>query len=189
MKIGAKHSPASIARISMSLRGRPTWNKGIKGIHLSLASEWKPNLGAGLGPDHPNWKPPLQRICEYCSKPFERKPWRVTRPGHGGRFCSLPCYRQYKSLHESGLAAKDWVGGEKTYRGRDWKRKRLEVVEIQKGKCANCGVYVGPSLPVNHIQPFRDFLLPEVANHKKNLVGLCQSCHMKLEWQVRKTGS
>jgi predicted HNH restriction endonuclease len=41
-------------------------------------------------------------------------------------------------------------------------------------------------LPVHHIKPFREFDHPEEANKPENLIGLCQSCHMKREPRVRK---
>ena len=146
--------------------------------------KYERGIGSGLGPDNPNWVPSIQRICHQCGQPFERKPWQVSRNGHGGKFCSLPCYRRFKTERQSGPNAPDWVGGEVTYRGKDWKRVRLEVVRQQQGCCGNCGTYVGDSLPINHIRPFRDFLLSEVANQPKNLIGLCPPCHMRLEWSV-----
>lgn len=41
--------------------------------------------------------------------------------------------------------------------------------------------HVGKSLPVHHVKPFREFRTVEQANARSNLVGLCQSCHMRRE--------
>ncbi len=36
-------------------------------------------------------------------------------------------------------------------------------------------------MPVHHKRPFRLFWFASEANRRSNLVGLCQSCHMKIE--------
>ncbi len=125
--------------------------------------------------------PALVFVCEQCRRPFERKPWRTRQRGFVGRFCGAACRGEYRRLHQSGPDSPFWVGGIQTYRGRDWQRMRLIVVAEQQGRCARCGRNVGNSLPVNHVRPFREFASPDEANRRENLIGLCQSCHMKTE--------
>lgn len=140
----------------------------------------KPPVRRGV--ENNKWVPDIPRVCEYCGKTFERKPWEFRRSeGHQYRFCSIECRGAYKAEYESGSNSPQWVGGPCTYRGRSWLAARKQVVARQNGKCADCGKSVGNSLPVHHIKPFRDFQSPEEANAQENLVGLCQSCHMKRE--------
>lgn len=133
------------------------------------------------GPDNPRWVPPVPLSCRSCGGSFDAKPHRVGGPESRGVYCSNACRDQYRRDHESGPDSPFWVGGARTYRGRGWKQTRAVVVTEQGGKCADCGRLVGDSLPVNHKIPFRHFDTPEAANVRSNLVGLCQSCHMKAE--------
>ena len=103
-------------------------------------------------------------------------------------YCSKSCRSEHRRVALSGPNAPVWVGGPKTYRGRDWQRTRMRVVIEQCGHCAHCSTFVGRSLPVNHIRPFREFQAPEEANRRENLIGLCQPCHMRAEPRpVRRT--
>jgi predicted HNH restriction endonuclease len=38
---------------------------------------------------------------------------------------------------------------------------------------------------VHHIRPFREFRDSAEANQRENLIGLCQSCHMKTEPRIK----
>lgn len=138
------------------------------------------------GESNPKYVPPVERTCIACRATFHCKPHRVDGPEFRGRFCSRACRDQYRAEHESGAASPYWVGGPKTYRGRDWQRIRMVVVREQGGCCAHCGKYVGDSLPVNHTRPFREFATAEEANARENLEGLCQPCHMRAEPRRRR---
>jgi len=130
------------------------------------------------GQANPNWKEGIALQCELCGKDFRQKPW-VARQNGVARFCGRECFKA------SGCFVADksicYVGGPTTYRGRGWLIARAEVVADQGGNCAECGKHVGRSLPVHHKLPFRLFDTAEAANARSNLVGLCQSCHMKAE--------
>lgn len=134
-----------------------------------------------VGKDNPKWVAPVELVCRACGGAFTAKPHRVGGAEHRGVYCSRPCRDSFRRDHQSGPDSPFWVGGPKTYRGRGWKRIRAAVVAEQGGKCADCGKYVGASLPVNHKIPFRYFESADAANVRSNLVGLCQSCHMKAE--------
>lgn len=133
------------------------------------------------GSNNPRWVEPVVKQCVNCGKEFTRKPWQLKRPGVKALFCCPKCRYAYLVGDKNPL----WQGGEVTYRGKGWKELRMVVVKRQNGDCANCGKHVGRSLPVHHIKPFRLFRSTAEANQVDNLIGLCQSCHMKLE--VRKT--
>lgn len=133
------------------------------------------------GENNPKWKPPVQLVCIHCHQPFERKQWQLNGSGRTGDFCSKTCRDEYRQTVTIGEQSPLWKGGAKTYRGRNWRAIRLKIVEAQAGNCADCGRHIGTSLPVHHIKPFRQFQTAEEANSIENLIGLCQSCHMKLE--------
>jgi hypothetical protein len=133
------------------------------------------------GRAHPRWRDGLALTCAHCGAAFRQKPWLAKQNGVA-RFCSISCSGAAKP---KGAASPDWVGGPRTYRGRGWLIARAAVVRDQGGNCAECGVNVGKSLPVHHIKPFRLFPTADLANTRDNLVGLCQSCHMRHEYQNR----
>ena len=140
--------------------------------------------GANMGPANHMYVAPVSFTCEHCGNVFAVKPWITRNRGYRGRFCSAKCRSEYRHLHESGANNPMWVGGPKTYRGRGWRDARKQVVTEQSGKCADCGLFVGGSLPVHHIRPFREFATAMEANARSNLVGLCQPCHMRAEHQA-----
>lgn len=129
------------------------------------------------GRNNPKWTDGDLRTCQHCAKQFWQKPWQ-TRCNGPARFCGIECRGAAKP---SGPNAPDWVGGPRTYRGRGWLLARKAVVAEQGGCCDMCGKHVGSGLAVHHIRPFRLFDTAEEANVRSNLVGLCQSCHMKAE--------
>ena len=145
-------------------------------------------VGGQLGESHPRWRDPIRFECLNCSGAFLKKPWQTRNTSAANLKCSKSCRSEHRRVALSGPNAPDWVGGPKTYRGRDWQRTRMRVVIEQCGHCAHCSTFVGRSLPVNHIRPFREFQAPEEANRRENLIGLCQPCHMRAEPRpVRRT--
>lgn len=59
-------------------KGRTPWNKGMKGIHLSPATEFK--KGEIIGKDHPSWKGGIQFIKNDCVHVNVGANQRVRRP-------------------------------------------------------------------------------------------------------------
>ena len=118
--------------------------------------------------------------CECCGVVFERPPW-IARQNRN-RYCSLSC----KKIHCIASNDPRFIGGPKTYRGRGWKAQRLLAVKRDDGKCVECHKFIGDSIPVHHIKPYRDFESPEMANQLSNLECLCQSCHIKKEPALRR---
>jgi 5-methylcytosine-specific restriction endonuclease McrA len=82
-----------------------------------------------------------------------------------------------------------WAGGEFPY-GEGWtEAKRERVREIYCRKCQGCGLgeaeyqrETGNKLSVHHIIPARRFDDPEKRNAERNLIPLCQSCHIS-KWE------
>jgi hypothetical protein len=130
------------------------------------------------GKANPRWKQPVTLTCEHCGRVYERKQWRVNQGQT--RFWSHACF--CASTLFDGERSPLWVGGPKTYRGRNWKRARLAAVERDQGTCQSCGRHIGASIPVHHRRPYREFATPEEANALDNLICLCQPCHMRSEY-------
>lgn len=135
------------------------------------------------GAAHICWQEGLSLTCAHCGNGFKQKPWLVRQNGTA-KFCSRRCFEV--SACFVGENSPSYVGGPTTYRGKGWPTVRAVVVAEQEGRCDRCDRFVGPSLPVHHRVPFREFATSEEANQRGNLVGLCQSCHMKLEALTRK---
>lgn len=131
------------------------------------------------GNKNPRWVDPIKITCTNCGTIFEQKPWlvRQNKTKTGFKFCSQKCKGEYMRGENNPL----YVGGEMTYRGRNWKDQRAKAIKRDNGKCQDCKKKMGDSIPVHHIRPFREFASVEEANHLENLICLCQSCHMKRE--------
>jgi len=77
-----------------------------------------------------------------------------------------------------------WRGGHEKYRGPGWLTVRAKMLERDEYKCQHCGMTQedarerGHALSVHHIVPWRE----THDNSPKNLITLCQGCHMKMEW-------
>jgi hypothetical protein len=124
-----------------------------------------------------NKKPWIKLICKNCSASFERPKWILNQNKGKADFCSLKCKSIYWKNNFSGNNNPHWVGGKMTYRGRDWKKLREKIIKNCGGYCSDCGKFVGKSISIHHIIPYRDCRI----NKLSNLIPLCQSCHMKRE--------
>ena len=91
-----------------------------------------------------------------------------------------------KTLRDAGL----WTNDPNDY-GPDWHKIRLAVRKRDQFKCQVCGAAeTNREHDVHHKIPFRAFIqngVPdrEQANRLENLTTLCQSCHRKVEQNVR----
>ena len=69
--------------------------------------------------------------------------------------------------------------------GPYWNRLRQKILLRDNYTCRSCGKTFDMSeLHVHHLQPFRTFADPAMANQASNLVTLCASCHHKAEINV-----
>ncbi len=91
-----------------------------------------------------------------------------------------------KTLRDAGL----WTNDPNDY-GPDWQKIRLAVRKRDQFKCQVCGAAeTNREHDVHHMIPFRAFIQDGKVNHEEanrleNLTTLCQSCHRKVEQNVR----
>ncbi len=168
---GKWHAKERLALIDKSYALGNKWRAGLRPANAFVAGE-------ASGSNSPAWKEGDRRSCEKCGKDFNQKPW-LSRQNGPARFCGRACFEASQCFVEEKSSV--YVGGPTTYRGRGWLKIRAEVVADQLGDCADCGKHVGKSLPVHHKRPYREFDCSDTANARDNLVGLCQSCHMRHE--------
>lgn len=134
------------------------------------------------GSNNPRWQEGVELECKICGSKFRMKPWLLRQNGPQ-KYCSKEC----RKIGRIGSNNPRWVGGQTTYRGKGWLLARKLAVIRDSGTCQSCGKFIGESIPVHHIKPFRNIKSEEQANKLENLICLCQSCHVKAEWQIIKS--
>ncbi len=78
-----------------------------------------------------------------------------------------------------------WTATQNIY-GANWKQIREKIILRDANRCRACGkTFESGQLHVHHIQPFKSFADPELANRASNLVSLCPGCHSLAEVNVR----
>ncbi len=81
--------------------------------------------------------------------------------------------------------AGQWTARANIY-GPNWSKIRETIIRRDANRCRGCGQsFDSASLHVHHIQPFKSFVDPEMANKAGNLVSLCPTCHQLAELNVR----
>ncbi|MDD4578251.1 MAG: DUF1998 domain-containing protein, partial [Anaerolineaceae bacterium] len=76
-------------------------------------------------------------------------------------------------------------GSDPNIYGAGWDKLRQKILLRDGYTCRSCGkVFPVTELHVHHVQPFRTFAEPALANQASNLVTLCASCHHKAEISV-----
>jgi len=136
------------------------------------------------GKSHPNYKEnSITKPCAWCGEVTDAPEYVVEKRDHGRIYCGRQCSSQWKS--------ENWVGednplykGGSGYYGKNWHRKRREVIIRDQCRCQDCGAtptQLSREPSVHHITPIRDFDQPEDANTLRNLVTLCETCHSKWE--------
>jgi DEAD/DEAH box helicase domain-containing protein len=79
----------------------------------------------------------------------------------------------------------NWTATQNIY-GANWKQIREKIILRDANRCRACGkIFESGQLHVHHIQPFKSFVEPELANKASNLVSLCPGCHSLAEVNVR----
>jgi endogenous inhibitor of DNA gyrase (YacG/DUF329 family) len=121
--------------------------------------------------------------CEMCGKLVEDS-------NIDQRFCSQECMIKWRSSVTSGENHPRWnpdtvPSDRRGYRGENWDEQRQKALDRDDYECQACGEgETLPSLHVHHIEPWSSFADDEEdeANRVENLLSLCASCHLKLEW-------
>ncbi len=135
-----------------SLIGKPTWNKGTKGICKPNSGSFKKgiHLGYGFKKGHNTWNKGLvgymageknanwgggksDFICDNCGKSF--KEYLINR-SHLLKFCSYRCMGEYQSKTRIDENSANWKGDDVGYTGiHAWVRKHRGAPT----KCEYCG--------------------------------------------------
>lgn len=118
--------------------------------------------------------------CANCSKSFD-DPGDGRPRASGLKFCSLDCCNAFRKGDKNPA----WRGGHPGYYGPDWRPIRRAARDRDGHKCRRCAA---PSPPgkfhdVHHVAPVSSFENPNDANTMENVVTLCHSCHMHVEWR------
>jgi len=99
------------------------------------------------------------------------------------KYCSYSCSNKERMsrVYQSGPDNPSWTDG--------WysigKRNKRKARERDKYMCRKCQKIVkGKAAHVHHMIPERCFDDPNEAHDLNNLVTLCDSCHLKIEWEV-----
>ena len=161
---------------SLSLKGKPTWNKGLKGMQIA----WNKGLGlnsricrcGNIKPNH------YAKQCWQCYKKQSHIPWNK------GRKLSLELRKKLSKAHigkQKGNRNPAWKGGITpiTIRMRNQFIKRIhkEILKRDDYTCQICGQR-GGDLNVDHIQPWAEYV--ELRFSMDNCRTLCISCHYKI---------
>lgn len=129
---------------------------------------------------HPPAKPPIEFTCEKCGKSVVLP--ASLKGARRFRFCSDDCANEW----HTGENHTHWRGGNyKEYYGSNWTRQRRFARARDNHTCQNCGkteAELGKQLDVHHVVRFANFDDYRQANKLSNLVSLCHSCHLKIEW-------
>lgn len=133
----------------------------------------------GVSPDIPRRADIVDVECGYCEEDFSIIEWEVQNRA----YCSEECRKEALSEKFSGRGNPAWRHGDHVDSYGDGWGKIAKTVRERDGECVLCGSDGGPrALDVHHIIPIREYDEPEEANVMENLVSLCRSCHMKVEW-------
>lgn len=129
---------------------------------------------------------------EILINTFQKKRWMTNELLGVGQIDLPP-----QNLHTTGfwlgispnfvetLRSEKLWGADPNIYGPDWNQLRQKILLRDNYTCRSCGkTFEVSDLHVHHLQPFRTFADPAMANQASNLVTLCASCHHKAEINV-----
>ena len=122
----------------------------------------------------------ISKICPECNQIFRVTPSRQT-----DLYCTHKCYLAV--LGRGGENNPSWKGGRAHYYGPNWKEQAEKTRKRDNYTCQACGINQDNyyrQLDVHHIKSFKSFGLINYkkANRLTNLITLCSSCHIKVEY-------
>lgn len=135
------------------------------------------------GENHNRYTGKIQDECETCGTDVEYYPSRSHWNNH---FCSEICRAKWQSENVTGENHHQFEGGNIKY-GKTWTWNRNQVRERDGNTCQICGADEeenGRIPAVHHIKPVREFDDPDEAHQMDNMVQLCMSCHIKMEYKT-----
>jgi len=160
---------------------KPSYAKRARFCSVACYGKWQSaNNVAEAGR---NWQGgPATVKCAQCGRSFQLAPSCIT----GINCCSRKCKGQWQSEHIVGDRHPNWAGGiGQVHYGITWDAQQAAALERDNHTCRICGLTseeVGREIDVHHIIPFREWDDSKEANALDNLVCLCRSCHLRLEW-------
>lgn len=147
-----------------------TIKRWAKKMNIPLKPRRKINKNESFNKDK-HLKPVKVCTCMYCGENFELKPNR------SGKFCSIQCSEQYKSIERY----KKYLKDPSPYMyDRSMKQFKKFILEEQNHKCAICGIediWNGKPLV---------FILDHIDGHainncRENLRLICSNCDSQLD--------
>lgn len=149
--------------------------------------EIRARMSAGQkGKKYPNAvKPPVEATCEHCGKVTlyssgKNAPSQIQQR----RFCGTDCWYEHIREHpEENPHWKDGLSGNRDY-GTNWRTQAARARERDGYLCQMCKREQGRrAFSVHHIRPLREFGDDwRRANQLSNLITLCQSCHVHVDY-------
>lgn len=122
--------------------------------------------------------------CTVCGKEYQTNIYQVRL--RGSSCCSRECVAKRQSVLKRGVGNPNYRGGTVGYRGPNWGRQSRMAAKRDGYICQICHQQLGRRLwdyAVHHIQAYRTFDGDyKSANQLSNLITLCRSCHMKVEF-------
>lgn len=103
----------------------------------------------------------------------KEKTLQTLKTKYGNDFTKLPWIKHKKDHYR-------WIEDRQRPRGDNWKEIRNEILVRDKNQCFLCQSQ--SRLDVHHITPIRSGLPLTELNQSINLITLCRSCHMQIEW-------
>lgn len=132
----------------------------------------------------------VEVTCATCGKVFSRQKNAVERSKN--QYCGKECFYKAHQDNMAGELNPAWRGGFDPYYGPNWKRQSRRARNRDNHTCQRCGITEADlerKLHVHHKIPLREFDRNfRKANALANLVSLCPSCHIALEWQRGQRG-
>ncbi len=158
---------------------KPSWNNrtstpfcSLKCFRLTRAEKLMTFAG-------PPTKPTLNFICEQCNKTVILL--SSLKGARKFRFCCYECATEW----HRGINHHHWRGGSRNSYGSNWTRQRRFARKRDNFTCQQCRITeseYGKRLDVHHIIRFSNFDDYKEANQLSNLITLCHTCHLKMEW-------
>lgn len=135
--------------------------------------QWRSEL---TGEDNPKYnRTPV--LCTHCESEMLIQNNKLERDDN--HFCNMNCYRSWLRRN---------INGERITYGNNW-NKISSTIRDRDGECVECGISnkdctdkYGCQLHVHHITPLKSFENLSKANEPENLISLCPSCHITVEY-------